>query len=179
MSVYRWIILGRVSNKLNCSYLSEIQKSEHRHVNKWLSSHKDQAAAMPLDIAGCSTSKISEGVNCSGMEHTLVWDCWQKDWKWPWFSELSDGKRRLLYCVSQYALLDSYTFESLQTSDGLGSSSGRGYFQDRKKKWINGTETSCLTAVHKVVGVGRTAIFSSLNKQCKCEEGTSGFLGHF
>lgn len=83
-------------------------KSEHRHINKWLSSHKDQAAVMLLDIAGYSSSKISQRVNCSGMEHTLVWDCWQKDCKWPWFSELSVGKGRLLYSVSRWALLDSY-----------------------------------------------------------------------
>lgn len=79
MSDCRRITLGRVSNKLNCSYLSETHKSEHRHINKWLSSHKDQAAVMLLDIAGCGSSKISEGVNSWGMEHTLVWDCWQKD----------------------------------------------------------------------------------------------------
>lgn len=52
---------GAVSNRLNCSYLCDTHKSEHRHINKWLNSHKDQASVMPLDIAGISTSKISEG----------------------------------------------------------------------------------------------------------------------
>lgn len=64
MSVYRHITGGaggvRESNKLNCSYLSETHKSEHRHINKWFNSQKDHAPVMPFDIAGSSTSKISE-----------------------------------------------------------------------------------------------------------------------